>query len=107
MIDLTQLYDLTPNEWNNMLEGHEYRMIDKKRFAVEEAYLFANANNGKKLTSYTRSLDMQEAKVGKTEEEVKKDKAYQKALHQKQSIDMSIWYQSLQKSQEEKEDKDE
>ncbi|TDM41836.1 hypothetical protein ETI10_01755 [Macrococcoides goetzii] len=98
-------------EWNNVIEGFQYSQIDKKRFAVEEAYLFAIANNGKKLTAYERKLDLAESKIGKSETEIKKSKEVKIAEYKKVKADMMVYFQEVRKQAAEeklkKEEKDE
>ncbi len=95
MTDFEQLYKLTLREWNILIEGYQYRQIDKKRMMVEEAWLFAAANNGKKLNSYVRSLDVQEKKIGKSEEELKVDKEYKKALYNRKKAATKVYLQRI------------
>lgn len=94
-----------------MVNGRTKAIIDEKRINAEAGMVFAMANNGKKLNSYLKALDVQESKIGKDEEELKVDKAYQEAVHKKQAADMTIYMASLRaplpQNEEEKEESDE
>lgn len=78
-----------------MLEAHEYKIIDRKRAHVEEAKVFAYANNGKKLTAYERALDLREERIGKTDEEIKQSKAVKAATYRKQKADLAVYLSGL------------
>lgn len=107
-MDLNQFYDLSPRQWSNIVDGKHKNVIDQKRINAEAGYVFARANNGGKLNSYLRALDVQESKIGKTDEELKKDTVFKKAVFEKQKADMSLWYKSLHAPKtKEKEDADE
>lgn len=107
-MDLNRFYDLSPRQWSNVVDGHTKSIIDQKRINAEAGYVFAKANNGGKLNSYLKALDVQESKIGKTDEELEQDKAYKKAVHERQRADMSQWYKAVNGSNNtEKEESDE
>lgn len=90
------------------MNGHTKSILDQKRINAEAGYIFAKANNGGKLNSYLKALDVQESKIGKTDKELEQDKAYKKAVHERQRADMSQWYKAVNGSNNtEKEESDE
>ncbi|MGK0577494.1 hypothetical protein [Macrococcus capreoli] len=84
--------------------GYEYSIIDQKRINAEAGWAFAYVNNGKRLTSYLSALDVQESKIGKSQEEIERSKQVKRAVYNKQKADLALMLaEANEKARKEKE----
>lgn len=94
-LSLDELYGLSLRQFENFKKGFQRKMIRQKYMQAELGYVVALMNNGKSISPYLRSVELQESQIGKTEEEIKTDKAVKKAVQNKQQADLISYLNNM------------